>query len=627
MTISVKGPDGQVVTFPDNTSDDAINQEMSRIYGDGKGQQQGQPTSTLDDMKKAVLGEEGTTGGLRRGVVAIPGIPGSIELLSRMGIDYGAKKLGFKDPETVKGQLLPHSGDYIRMDAEGVAPGEVAALPEGSEGAGPAYKPKTTAGEYAGTISEMAPGAVLTPGGIVRRILQGVVGPGVGSETAGQITKGSDYEPAARVAGAVLGGQAAPRVVTPVPAVSAERTRQANILAREGVDVTAGQATGSRPLRWAESNYGDMPFSGGRATAIQERQGEQFTSAVLRRMGADEPRATQEVMQQTARRLGQQFDDLANRNNIDFRTRPGTIARNDLVADLLRAETNYASVVPEAARAPIVLDIINDIYRTASRGNGIAGHEYNAFRSRLSRMGSATQDPQLQQAFNSIRNALDDAMERVISPQDRAAWQAVRREYKNMKAIEQARDAAGEQTALGLLTPAAVDRAASSQSRTRHVRGEDDLSELSNAGRAIMSPLPNSGTAARLAAQGTSAAALSAGGAMLAGNAGAAAGAVAGVGGPAVMGRVMMSDLMQAYLRNQAMPGRTPSREAIINQLFTAPAQGTDPDMPAIKKINDALKLPKGAAFTDPEGARRINKLQRPPSGHRSQWDQFARAE
>lgn len=67
------------------------------------------------------------------------------------------------------------------------------------------YEPQTTAGEYARTVGQMAPNALLGPGGVVRRTAS-VVLPGVASEAAGQATEGSQYEPLARAAGAVGGG-------------------------------------------------------------------------------------------------------------------------------------------------------------------------------------------------------------------------------------------------------------------------------------------------------------------------------------------------------------------------------------------------------------------------------------
>lgn len=73
---------------------------------------------------------------------------------------------------------------------------------------GPFYKPQTVAGEYAQTVGEFAPAAIGGPAGVVRKAAQVVV-PAVVSETAGQATKGTEFEPYARFGGALIGGAAA----------------------------------------------------------------------------------------------------------------------------------------------------------------------------------------------------------------------------------------------------------------------------------------------------------------------------------------------------------------------------------------------------------------------------------
>lgn len=66
------------------------------------------------------------------------------------------------------------------------------------------YQPKTTAGEYAQTVGEFAPGAALGGGNLLTNVVKYGVIPGVASEAAGQVTKGTELEPYARVGGALL---------------------------------------------------------------------------------------------------------------------------------------------------------------------------------------------------------------------------------------------------------------------------------------------------------------------------------------------------------------------------------------------------------------------------------------
>lgn len=71
---------------------------------------------------------------------------------------------------------------------------------------GPLHEPETTAGEYAQTIGEFAPG-VAVPGGAGAKLASWLV-PAVASETAGQVTRrfSPENEGTARVLGGLLGG-------------------------------------------------------------------------------------------------------------------------------------------------------------------------------------------------------------------------------------------------------------------------------------------------------------------------------------------------------------------------------------------------------------------------------------
>jgi hypothetical protein len=70
---------------------------------------------------------------------------------------------------------------------------------------GAPHVPSTEAGKYAAAISEMAPGAVMAPGGPIAKSLF-ALGSGAGGEFADQITEGTPLHPYARPAGQIIGG-------------------------------------------------------------------------------------------------------------------------------------------------------------------------------------------------------------------------------------------------------------------------------------------------------------------------------------------------------------------------------------------------------------------------------------
>lgn len=348
---------------------------------------------------------------------------------------------------------------------------------------------------------------------------------------------------------ASLVGNAVRRIVSPVSPSSA-RQSLVNTLEREGVDVTAGQATGSDALRYAESEIG-----GAAARDLVERQGEQFTRAALSRAGVNADRATPDVIDNAFTRIGNQFDSLATRNTL----KPDRKLQNDLV-DTWR---NYMSVTPPNARVPIVADMMTDINNALKNGGSLDGKTYQSLRSRLDRVARGSRDPELANTLRDIRSALDDGMERSIAatnPKDLGGWRNARKEYRNMLVLEQAATGAGESAAAGLISPSALRNATvAKHGRRNYARGSGDFAELARAGEGVMKPMPQSGTAPRTAIRNMGAALpalLGAGaGGVAGGGPGAMAGMAAGAALPAFAGKLMMTPAGQAYLKNQLLSG------------------------------------------------------------------------
>jgi hypothetical protein len=460
--------------------------------------------------------------GLVQGALGLGTLPGNIEQLGRMGINKGAELLGYEPPVS-NDAALPTYGD-AKAAVENMVGQQF-------------YEPKSTAGEYARTIGEFAPMAATGGAGMVGRVAN-VVAPAVMSETAGQVTKGTPFEPYARVAGAFAGGTI-PRAVTPLPA-DASRTAMVKELEKHGVTaLTAGQKTGSQPLRWAESVTQDVPFGGTKAKQLVTTQQEQFTKAALRLAGVkDATRASDKVINQAFDDLGRKFEHLAG----------STAMRVDkkLSAEMADALTDYQALVPESLRAPYIQQSMTEIM-TMSKGRPLPGEAYAAVRSRLERMRrQAKADPQLGGAegvLTRMRDALDDAMERSMPGPRAKEWKEVRGQYRHLLGIEKAVAGAGENTALGLISPSQLRTAMKTQSTRSYVRGKDELGNLARAGEAIMKPLPQSGTAPRAYAQGALGIGSLATGGLDAG--------LSAMAGQALASRALMSKPMQYWLANQ----------------------------------------------------------------------------
>lgn len=488
--------------------------------------------------------------GMVKGLVGVGALPGTIEQLGRMGINYANRQFGGKeDIVSNTPQVFPNY-PAAKQIVENKLTGSL-------------YDPQTVPGKYAGTAGEFATG-MLFPAGrastLGERAMLNVAGPAVASETAGQLTEGTAAETYARVAGALVGGQLPQtigRAVSP-NVIDPQRARAGQVLAQEGVPLTAGDRTGSKAVRWMESNAADTPLSGNRAQVVKEQQAERFTQAALRRAGINEPRATPDVLDQAFTRIGQDFDTVAQ--NLTVPVTPNLAQQAQTIAQ------RYERITEPTLQNPLVRQLADDLANRAQPAGGLPvaqsmlGDVYRGWRSDLGAAargaGSArVQDHRTERAIYEMQRLLDDAAEQYLrgtNPQLADTWRRARTEYRNLLPIERAATAAGENAALGLISPAQLRNATISlHGRRNYARGDGDFADLARSGEALLKPLPQSGTNPRAMA--------SAGGAAI-GSAlfsipGAAAGALAPMAGQAMLGRMTMSAPMQAYLQNQLMAG------------------------------------------------------------------------
>lgn len=547
MAKLIEAPDGSVIEFPSDMDDSAIAAVMRRTYPSKQAPQTKtaglptgagfaalrqnasldtrQPPSSAKPQPTMGTGEDvarSLGSGMVRGVMGMAAIPGTVEWLGRKGLS----KLGAGVSEET---ALPTFGDF-KTAYEGVA--------------GPMHEPQTQAGKYARTIGDFSTG-MLFPGGVAQKVLGNVVAPAVASETAGQLTEGTAAEPWARVAGGMVGGMLpslGTRAVSPVTGGGNVRQQHVRNLEREGVTaLTAGQKTGSKPLKWHESAIGDMPFTGQRASQLLEQQAEQFTRAALKRAGVESSRADPATINRAFQEIGQKFDAVAKGAMINVP--PGMHERLQSIA------AQYDRMVPPASRVPFVREMAESF----PPGMVLAGPQALAWRSELSSaMRSAKADPHMQRALGDMLEVLDTRIARALSKDQRALWQTAKGEYRNLLAIERAVAGAGEGAAMGLISPSQLRNAVKTlHGQRNYARGRGDLANLARSGEAIMKPLPNSGTAPRAGAH----ALLTLGGSAV----GNFPGAVAAFAAPSLAGRALMSRPVQSYLANQAA---VPLREA-----------------------------------------------------------------
>lgn len=203
--IEVELPGGQIVEI--DTNDPAIAAQAAQKFLASK--PSAPETGALEDAAKSV------GAGLANATAGTLGAAGDIRSLLSAGVSAAGSGLGVA-PDKVQAfkDVLSNAANRTPMALFANAPTsrqikEAAPDPIVS----PDYDPQTLAGGYLKTGAEFLPGALV--GGtraLLPRLATNVAAPAVASETAGQLTKGTDLEPYARAGGAILGGAGASKV-------------------------------------------------------------------------------------------------------------------------------------------------------------------------------------------------------------------------------------------------------------------------------------------------------------------------------------------------------------------------------------------------------------------------------
>lgn len=423
------------------------------------------------------LGEiiRGGTAAVARGMADVPALPVN---LAQLGLTLGEKALGMEEPSAASRALaaLPDTRDmlaavpYFGPETQYVAPG--------------------TAGEYAATIGEFGGGAgILSKADdVLANMLRLGVIPGAASETAGQLTEGTAFEPYART-GAALGAGllAAPRITGVGPRIERsqpEMAQYARNLMEEGVTPTVGQITDNRLLMALE---GVQTPTG--------RQIEDLTAAFMRSAGSNAPRATPQALKATQDEITSGMNNILS--GLDVSMSP--------FGNRVTAVTDdFFSTTRRDALPPPLNNIADGLLDVATQpGARVApAEQLREWRTTLGRY-TTNKEEGIRDAAHALREIIDDATEASLTAAGRtddiAALSDLRNKYRNFLALVDASSrSAGRDKARGLISPERMQSAVRRiQSRQGLATGRtNELGELSTSAEAIMASLPTTSAGA-----------------------------------------------------------------------------------------------------------------------------------
>lgn len=452
------------------------------------------------------MGYAGGAGAIRGGTSAIDFFGQAPEAFMQLVQGGGEKMmdiLGFGKGPQSEGQqkaletVFAASPFTAGMTREEIAAQDAAAptmreAAKGATGGYSEYRSPTTLGQYGGTIGEFTGGAAAMPIGGLFKSVAGATIPAIGSEAAGQLAAGTEYEGPARLAGA-LGVPTLQALATPAlrraaigPAedvmanVKGSTIRQsANLLQSKGVDLKAGQIMGSPQVSRLQDTM---------EPSLSQKV--QLTRAALKEAGiADDVLATPNVLGDAKRRIGSVFDQA----DAVASTAPTNAEAAAAISALNRAED--AATMTTVSKG--LKDISDDILNASGAQKVISAKDINATRTKLSNYLTtyAKQNDQVNYELAlDLLDVLDDMVTRQISttsPDLLQALQGARQQYRSFLTIERAVNRAGSDAARGIITPNALASSVRTREGTAMVRGVGTgLSDLAHAAQEVLTPAP-----------------------------------------------------------------------------------------------------------------------------------------
>lgn len=345
----------------------------------------------------------------------------------------------------------------------------------------------TTAGQVgniSGNIAAAIPGLAIPgyAGAAIGGAALGALQPTVGNESRlSNVGLGAGLGVAGQGVGNLVG-----RAIRPVQNVQPPaRQALAQEAAARNIPLSAGQATGSRPMQIMESVMEDLPFTSGRQLAARQTQREAFNREVGRTFGTPEAAITPEVAGAARSKLSETFTDLSKRNALNV--------TDDVLSRLGKIESD-ANRFGTGDISKAVSNRIDDFLSRADTKGQVSGLAYRRFDSALGRSMRSTSNGDLRFALGEIRDVVRSAMDESISAADQSAWRAARQQYGNLMTVAPlaARSETGDVSGRTLLS------AANTANKGARFGAPSELATLGRIGRAFVADQgPNSGTAQR----------------------------------------------------------------------------------------------------------------------------------
>jgi hypothetical protein len=369
-------------------------------------------------------------------------------------------------------------------------------------------------------------------------------------------------------------------------------TNAVDTLRKAGVPLDAAQATGSRLLGRVKAALSDNPITVGAQEEFSGVQKQAYNKAIAKTMGEDATHITPEVIQTAKNRLGQIYDDVASRNSIHY--------DDVLNKNISNIRTEAEQVLNPTQFATIDKQIQNIISKAEGQGGGLHGEQYQAIKKVLDKLGKST-DTDVASYARELKDSLLDGLTRTAKASGNEAdvklLSQANREYGNMKKIE---DVVLKNPEGDISPSLLLNSLATKGKRYSFFQDDPQLAKLASAGKIVLPEKnPNSGTVARLAAQGALTAGAAAGYGLYQGDLESAGKAAAlGIAGPKLaqkainnpaFARYLEQGLGQTQIRNMLEAPKNVGAQRLAPAAMNAYIQSLPPEQPYRVELRNML--------------------------------------
>lgn len=353
--------------------------------------------------------------------------------------------------------------------------------------------PISTAIGEAAVLAAAPMGAVTKGAGALRAAgemaLSGAAPALVEFGTVEEKAKNATMAGAGTAAGSLVGravGAVASRAGKPVQGTVTQTQQAANQAAeRLGLDLTAGEQTGSRALKWSESAIADMPFAAGREQARVLGNDKKLAAAALRSIGQQGDEILPATLAAARTQIGGEFQRILNPLKVRL--------DGAFVADV---NAITGSKVMKELRDESV-DALVDQFRNLPPGKvAVTGEWFQQNKTALdAAIRTAYNNGQAgkARALEAFEDALDGAARRSMGAKEADAYELARKQWANLRLLE-----TGQVVKDGRVMPAALDQALKTRYKSAYREGgiSGEMADIASLSSTLRAP-PQSGTTPR----------------------------------------------------------------------------------------------------------------------------------